>query len=73
MSIPIEGDKIDVELIGSRGLGSRRRVDPAVIAEGRLKVQFGAGYEHFDLDHYADRGGTSVPVFVCTHRTWIAE
>jgi hypothetical protein len=68
-------DNVQVELVGCTGLGSHVFVDRSVVAEGRLKIQFGAGYEHFDLDHFVDAGGDDepVPVFVWTDRTWIAE
>lgn len=70
-----DGDSVRVELVGCTGLGSHISVDRAAVAEGRLKIQFGAGYEHFDLDHFTDSDddGEGVPVFVWTDRTWIAE
>lgn len=73
MSARTEVDTVEVELVGCSGLGPQMAVSRSVVSEGRLKVQFGAGYEHFDLDHYAERDGASVPVFVWTDRTWIAE
>jgi hypothetical protein len=70
-----DDDNVQVELVGCTGLGSHISVDRAAVAEGRLKIQFGAGYEHFDLDHFSDSSGDGdpVPVFVWTDRTWIAE
>lgn len=73
MSIRIEQPKVEAELVGCSGLGPRMAVERTAVEEGRLKVQFGAGYEHFDLDHYIERDGEPVPVFVWTDRTWIAE
>ncbi len=70
-----DGDSVRVELVGCTGLGSHISVDRAAVTEGRLKIQSGAGYEHFDLDHFTTPGddGEPVPVFVWTDRTWIAE
>lgn len=73
MNTRIEDDNIEVELLGCASLGPRLRVGRSAVKEGRLKVQFGNGYEHFDLDHYDDLDGRSVPVFVWTDRTRIAE
>lgn len=73
VSTRIEGEKVEVELVGRPGFGPRTSVDPAAVAEGRLKLLSGNGYEHFDLDHYVERDGSSIPVFVWTDRTLIAE
>ncbi|TDE10612.1 DUF5988 family protein [Jiangella asiatica] len=68
-----EAHDVEVELVGCTGIGPRIAVDRSAVVEGRLKILFGAGYEHFDLHHFIERNGESVPVFVWTDRTWIAE
>lgn len=73
MSMRIDDDRVEAELVGCAALAPRMLVGRSVLTEGRLKVQYGAGYEHFQLDHYAERGGAKVPVFVWVDRTWIAE
>lgn len=73
MSTRIEDDNVEVELVGCASLGPRLWTERSALAEGRLKVQFGNGYEHFDLDHYEEIEGRTTPVFVWTDRTRIAE
>ena len=69
----IDDERVEAELVGCKGLAPRMLVRKSAVAEGRLKIRYGAAHEHFRLDHYRDVGGTSVPVFVWTDRTWIAE
>lgn len=73
MEAHVNDKRVPAELVGCTRLGSSMTVPRSAVIEGRLRVQLGNGYEHFDLDHYLERDGASVPVFVWTDRTGIAE
>lgn len=64
---------IAIELVGCPNSVPRMMVSRKVMAEGKVKIPFGNGYDHFEFDSYATRDGQPVPVFAWTDRTRIAE
>ncbi len=69
-----EGDDlVSIELSGCPNPVPRMLVHRNVIAEGRFKIPFRNGYDHFVFESYATRDGQEIPVFVWTGRTRVAE
>lgn len=64
---------IAIELVGCPNSVPRMMVSPKVMDEGKLKIQFGNGYDHFVFDYYSFKEGQRVPVFSWVDRTRIAE
>ncbi len=69
-----EGDGlVSIELSGCPNPVPRMLVHRNVIAEGRFKIPFRNGYDHFAFESYTTRDGQEIPVFVWTGRTRVAE
>ncbi|GAB3584124.1 hypothetical protein GCM10027445_59790 [Amycolatopsis endophytica] len=67
-----EATKIQVQLTGGpAGIPAVLDIDSELLPDGRLKVPFAAGYEHFELIETETPGAT--PVFAWSTRTRIAE
>lgn len=62
-----------VDLVGAPSPVPRLRVVPSVVADGKLNIPYGNGYDHFTLDRYEHWEGYTVSVLVWSGRTNIAE
>lgn len=66
-------DLISIELVGCPNSVPSMLVSPKVMAEGKITIPFGNGYDHFVFDYYTFKEGQRVPVFSWVDRTRIAE
>lgn len=64
---------ISIDLVGCPNSTPSMMVSPNVVAEGKIRIPFGNGYDHFVFDYYTFRDGQQVPVFSWVDRTRIAE
>lgn len=70
---PEQEPLVEVELTGCPDAVPHLMVARSRLDQGRLKIPFRDGYDHFDFDSYITRNGNQVPVFVWSGRTKIAE
>lgn len=73
MKMPEYEPLVHVELTGCPNVVPRMLVPRSTLTEGKLKISFGAGHDHFVLESCISQSGESVPVFTWAYRTRIAE
>lgn len=68
-----EDPLVQIELQGCPNPVPRMMVARSKLADEKLKLPFGNGYDHFVFDRYITRSGQLVPVYTWVDRTRIAE
>lgn len=64
---------VEIELQGCPNAVPRMMVARSTLAEEKLKIPYGNGYDHFVFDSYITRNGNLVPVYTWVDSTRIAE
>ncbi|MQA63982.1 MAG: hypothetical protein GEU86_21525 [Actinophytocola sp.] len=68
-----EDPLVQIELQGCPDAVPRMMVARSKLADEKLTLPFGNGYDHFAFDRYITRNGQLVPIYTWVDRTRIAE